>query len=355
MIDYLSFLIFEFTKLKVQMKTLIYTLLISSLLLVSQNTQGQMADSIKNHIDSSLLVLKKHSLYGNQIKWDDIEQKVYDRAKSAKSKSETFEALKIAFNTLGDKHAAYYQYNDEYRLPNDELMARYSDSIKAAWAKGPRIHSQMIEEFAYISIPYMGAGKQEDINTYANWIYDAVIALNKENPKGWILDLRLNGGGNIRPMLAGLAMFFPDGIVSYYIDRDGNAMDEAAFIDGYFTIDGEKQAAINNKIPMLKPIKVAVLIGPGTASSGEGVAVVFSQHEQAKLFGENSAGLANSTNGFVFNNDESYYLISTAYIGDKNKKILPESVKPDVVVDSNDAFFYLTEDTVVQAAITWLK
>jgi C-terminal processing protease CtpA/Prc len=155
-------------------------------------------------------------------------------------------------------------------------------------------------------------------------------------------------------MLAGLAAFFADGVVGYCIERDGSATDESAFSNGSFTISGISQATIKSKIPSLTKARVAVLIGPGTASSGEGVAVVFRQRNRTKLFGENSAGLANATNGFVFNNNNAYFLISVAYLGDKNKKALPEYVTPDVIVKSNDAFNDLSRDTVVQAAIRWL-
>ena len=332
-----------------------YLLIMVFVLLVSLKSQGQLADSIKLHIDSSLAVLENNSLYAKNVSWPDIRKRVYAAAGSATTKAGTFTALKIAFDALGDKHAAFYQYDDEYRIPNDALLARYTDSIKATWKKGSRIVKQMIATTAYIRVPFMGAGKQEDIDKYANWLNDTVAALQKNDPASWIIDLRLNGGGNIRPMLAGLAAFFEDGVVGYCIERDGSATDESAFSNGNFTITGISQATIKNKIPSLAKAKVAVLIGPGTASSAEGVAVVFRQRKGTKLFGEHSAGLANATNGFVFNNNNSYFLLSVANLGDKNKKVLPEYVTPDVTVKSNDAFNDLSKDTVVQAAIKWLS
>ena len=316
---------------------------------------GQLSDSIKIHIDSSLLILKQNSLYANKVDWEHLKLQVYDSAKIATTKAQTFTALKIAFNALDDKHAAYYQYEDEYKVENKLLLARYSDSIKFAWSRGPRIYSKMINNIAYINVPFIGVNKQTDIDKFANWIYNAVVELDKNNPKGWILDLRLNGGGNIRPMLAGLALFFHGGVVSYYIDRDGNATDESAFYNGDFTIAGVKQVTIDNKQSKRIDSKVAVLIGPGTASSGEGVAAVFHERKKTKIFGENSAGLANSTQGFVFNDNNSYFLISTAYLGNSKKKVLPEFIKPDIIVKGNDAFTDITKDTVVKSAIKWLE
>lgn len=322
-------------------------------LLISINCFAQ-ADSVKQYVDSTLILLRNNSLYSKNVNWKSINQKVKEKSKSAKKKAETFDALKIAFDALGDKHAVYYQYNDQYRLENKELSARISDSLKAGWKRGLKIDNKMIGDIAYISIPTLGVGKQADIDKYANWIYDAVNKLNDKNPKGWIIDLRMNGGGNIRPMLGGLSMFFDDGIYTYYVDKDGKPSDEAGFKNGDFVIDGKIQASIKTKMNSIINAKVAVLIGPGTASSGEGVAVVFSQKKNAKLFGTDSAGLANSTNGFVFNNNQSYYLISVAKIADRNKKIYPEIVKPDIYIKEYESFADLPNDPSVKEAIKWL-
>ncbi len=317
--------------------------------------KSQMPDSVRQHIDSCLLVLKEHALYADQVNWQVTEKKVLESAKTAKTKSETFEALKIAFDALGDKHAAYYQYNDAYKLDNAPLMNRYSDSVKAAWRRGPRIDGRMIGDVAYFAVPFMGARGQEQIDTYGRWLYNEVARLQKLNPKGWIIDLRLNGGGNIRPMMAGLAPFFEEGIVSYYISKDGEASDEAAFRQGDFLIDGNTAVSINVKIAGFPEAKVAVLIGPGTASSGEITAAVFSKRANTMLIGESTAGLANATNGFVFNHNNTYFLVSTARIAGKDKFVFPETIQPGIWVKGNDAFNDITQDEAVKKAINWLK
>ncbi len=313
------------------------------------------ADTVRHYIDTTLILLKNNSLYSKKVDWKLVSQQVRDKSKTARTKAETFEALKIAFDALNDKHAAYYQYDDQYKPENPQLNARITDSLKAAWKRGLKIENKMIGNIAYISIPTMGVGKQADIDRYANWIYDAVNQLNDKQPKGWVVDLRMNGGGNIRPMLGGLAMFFKDGIYTYYIDKDGITSDEAGFQNGDFVIDGKIQATITSKMKAIDHAKVAILIGPGTASSGEGVAVVFNQRENSKSFGTDSAGLANATNGFVFNYNLSYFLLSVAKIANKNKVVLPEIVKPDIYVTENESFADLPNDPAVKEALKWLQ
>jgi len=316
---------------------------------------SKLPDPVRVYIDSSLTILKQNSLYGKKVDWVEVEKEVYAKAAGSQTTEDAFDALVIAFEATGDKHAGYYSGNKKFQIPHTELMARYSDSLKANWAKGPRILNKMIGDVAYVNIPTMAVGRQEDIDKYANWVYDAVSGLAKNNPKGWIIDVRSNAGGNIRPMMAGLAMFFPDGIVSYYIDRDGNAIAPSGFVDGDLQMEGITQASIKNKVPSLKDAKIAVLIGPGTASSGEGVASNFRQRKNSRLFGQDTGGFANSTLGFTFNNSQTYFLISTHYIGDKNKKPLAEFIVPHEKVTGMEAYSELEKDNSVQAAIRWIK
>lgn len=342
-------------KLRIKMNYKSGLICIIILIVILNKSIGQIPDSIKNYLDSSLIILQNNSLYSSKVDWDLTRKSVFEKAKDTKTKSACFESLKIAFINLNDKHAAYYAYDDQFRIEDKDLEVRYSDSIRQEWSKGPRIKVQMIDKIAYISIPFMGVGKQEDIDRMANELYDKIAQIVNKNPIGYIIDLRVNAGGNIRPMMAGLGMFFEDGIISYYIDRNGNAEDESSINSGEFLISGEIQAKIKNKIPNINKAKIAVLIGPGTASSGEGVAVNLKGRKNTRLFGERTAGRANSTNGFVFNNQMSYYLISTAYLGDKNKKVLPEYVDPHEFVEKNDSFNNLAGDNVVNAAVNWLK
>ncbi|SHJ97923.1 S41 family peptidase [Epilithonimonas mollis] len=333
---------------------------ISSFLLITLSifcspVHAQMPDSVRVHLDSCFSILKENSLYTNRVDWNTTRKKVFEKAKTAKNKSDAFEAMKIAFDALGDMHAAYYHLDKSYILENKKLISRYSDSIKAGWKSGPRIEGKMIGTTAYLRVPYIGVTKQEQIESYGNWIYKEVSQLKSQNPKAWIIDLRLNGGGNIRPMLAGLAPFFKDGIISYYINNKGKSEDKSSFKGGDFLMDGEIQAHIKNKITSFPDAKVAVLVGPGTGSSGEITAAVFSKRSNTVLLGDDTAGLANATNGFVFNDNKTYFRMSNAYIADSNKKKFPEIIKPDIYVKDQESFNNISNDPAVQKAIDYLK
>ncbi|MEI9810888.1 MAG: hypothetical protein WDO16_25100 [Bacteroidota bacterium] len=76
-----------------------------------------------------------------------------------KIKRKRFEALKIAFDALATNMRPTTNMMINTKSKDTALMLRYSDSIKAAWKKGPTVTNRMIDDIAYISIPYMGVGQ----------------------------------------------------------------------------------------------------------------------------------------------------------------------------------------------------
>ena len=92
----------------------------------------------------------------------------------------------------------------------------------------------------------------------------------------WIVDLRTNGGGNMWPMLLGLEPLLDGPTVGWFVDRAGGrsrwSVDpDAARIDDAVVADGCRVHVRRRR----DDCRIAVLAGPGTASSGEAVAVAF--------------------------------------------------------------------------------
>lgn len=325
------------------------------LLAMALTANARMQDSIRTHLDSAINLLKDKSIYAKRVDWNMVRTAVFEKAANAKSKAETFDAIKYAFMQLGDKHGMFMQYGKQYRLNDTVLAKRYSDSLKALWKGGWKIQTKMLGDVAYIHMPNMNAFNREQVDKMANQFYDSIAMLATKKPKGWIIDLRRNAGGNNRPMMAGIAPFFSDGPTSYILDRDNRILGTSGFKNGDFVGDEGIEATIKKKIESMSEAKVAVIIGPGTGSSGEGVAFALKERTNTRLFGEPSAGYANSTEGFIFNNNRSYFLLTTSLLSGKDKKILPEQVVPDVEVKHNDHFNHLYSDNAVKAALEWVK
>jgi C-terminal processing protease CtpA/Prc len=316
---------------------------------------AQLPDTLRSHIDSAIDIMKEHSLYADQVDWNNARSDAYLGAATAKNKEDLFKVIANIFTQLKDHHGWFEQYNDKLKLNDSSAIKRYTPSLIAEWAKGPTIKIEMIEEIAYLRIPGMPAYKQQQVDFYANWLADSISSLAARKPRGWIIDLRLNTGGNITPMMSALSAFFQDGILSYYVDRNGRPVSTSTIKKGIFYLDDTVHANLRKTPPRLNKSKVALIIGPGTASSAEGVAAIFQERKKTRLFGEATAGVANATQGFVFNRDNSYFLLTTAALGNKKKKRLPAYITPDVKIIHNDSFDHLSNDHAVIETLNWLK
>ena len=314
----------------------------------------QLPDSLRNHLDSAIGILQTHSLYAKKVNWPAARKQAYAAAAGATSREQLFQPIAGVYKKLDDHHGWFEQYNDKIQLTDSSTAKRLTENIKKAWAKGPKIVAEMMGDVAYLRMPGMPAYKRTQIEFYANWLADSINSLAAKKPAGWIIDLRMNTGGNILPMMTALACFFDDGVVSYYLDRN-NKPSETSLIKNRIFYQDTLHIALAHAAPDLRTAKVAVLIGPGTASSGEGLAANFKQRPNTRLFGTKTAGVANSTEGFVFNNDNTYFLITTAQLGDKNRKPLPAFVLPHVEQPHNDLFDNLPNDNAVWVALKWLR
>jgi carboxyl-terminal processing protease len=318
-------------------------------------TKAQLADSLRRHIDSALHIMQQSSLYTQRVNWPAVQQQVYHKGTGATTKAATFPAIVYAFQQLKDHHGMFTQYDSQYRHVDSSAIKRYTPALLNEWKKGWKIKAEILNGVAYLRMPNIPAFNPQQITFYTNLLSDSIARLAAANPKAWILDLRMNAGGAIQPMLAALAPFFEDGIVSWYVNNRGQATDPYAFNNGKLVITGYSTIAVQHVAPPMHSTKIAVLTGPGTGSSGEICAAILKQRQGTRLFGALTAGECNSTEGFVFNNNESYLLLTTQHLADKYKRPLPHQVIPHVQVTGNDAFTNLLRDDVVKAALNWLQ
>ncbi|WP_409476759.1 S41 family peptidase [Stenotrophomonas sp. Y-13] len=92
--------------------------------------------------------------------------------------------------------------------------------------------------------------------------------------------------------------------------------------------------------------RVAVLVGPGTASSGEGVAIAFRARPGTRFLGQPTAGLATSNTTFPLPDGGALFLTTSA-MADREGTEYPQGIVPESVVrDEQDAF---------TAAKEWLR
>ena len=101
-------------------------------------------------------------------------------------------------------------------------------------------------------------------------------------------------------------------------------------------------------------IPVAVLIGPGTSSSGEFLAISFKKRKNTIFIVSNTAGYVTATQGYKIN-EAVTHLLSTGYGIDRESQIYDHSLSPDIYIKEPDSFNDIKNDKMVLTAIQWIK
>ena len=109
----------------------------------------------------------------------------------------------------------------------------------------------------------------------AQEVKDAAMVLNKQQPKGFILDLRYNGGGILQEAVK---------IVNLFVDKDVTVVMQKG---------RNAEKTINYRTisqPMLPQIPLVVLVGGSSASASEIVAGALQDLDRAVIVGQRSYG-----------------------------------------------------------------
>ncbi|MDB5252015.1 MAG: Peptidase family [Flaviaesturariibacter sp.] len=329
------------------------------LLVCGSDLHAQSPDSVKHYIDSALYLMRTKSLNGRKLNWNQVRDSAYRKAATAKTYREAFPAIAYAFQQLKDYHGVVAGEDTFYRYPPpvnfDKVL---SAGIKKEFLKGPRIVTAFVHNsFAYLRIPGMNVTRQEDIDARANKLRDSLCTLLERHPKGIIVDLRMNTGGNSAPMISGISPLFHLSLLGYGVDRNGKFLEAVKLKDGVLLDEhGNKMAAVKNSCSAAETIPIAVLIGPSTVSSGEILAVYLKQQPNVRLFGEPTPGFCNATEGFTFMNGAGYLLLSVNRIADAHRHVYQDLVvRPDVYQKNEDNYDDLLSDATVTAALKWLS
>lgn len=204
----------------------------------------------------------------------------------------------------------------------------------------------------YLRIPSMPVSSHEDFYKKAQDLNDSLCSLLAMNIKGIILDLRLDGGGAMHPMILGVEQLLQQGNIGSFRTKKR----EDWFIkDNCFFVDTALISRISPKCTIdAEDIPVVMLISPATGSAAECFIIAFKGRKKTILLGSETAGFVTSNAGFPIN-DTAFMNLSIGYSADRYGKIYKEAIKPDLPFISPDSFNDIVNDEKVKAAENWLK
>lgn len=208
-------------------------------------------------------------------------------------------------------------------------------------------------KIAYYKMPAVIIGSDSlQMRKWANLLTDSIQKLEAQKPAAYIIDLRMNNGGNFEPMWETLKGLIGEENKTLLADAGEKIIEEQE--DSLWKVY-KPYGIPANPVKFRKNLPVAVLIGPGTASSGEIIAAGFLTRKKTKIFGEPSIGLANTTQGFIIQY-KGYLLLTVANIATADRKPVKESViRPHVEIKADDNYENPELDPTVQAAMKWLR
>jgi carboxyl-terminal processing protease len=267
--------------------------------------------------------VEHRAYYADRVDWTQWHVDAAAEAAQAQETSDTYDFVRRLLFELGDHHSRFFPPPTEpvdsaastpFTAPSGSVD---TDSIGRLWLPG----------FSY------NPARDDDYIVAAHIVLATPAC-------GWIIDLRGDRGGNIWPMLAALAPLLGAGPLLAYQYRDGStelyALDERGAV---ISPDGAVFAAPADDRPIrfATGLPIAVIQGPDTASSGEGVVMALRGRPGVRSFGRPTAGVPTG-NTAVELSDGSAINLTVAVGVDFGGQTHETAIAPDVeVTGSADA------------------
>lgn len=320
-------------------------------------------DSILCFLDSAFSLIRSKALYAGKIDWATDSPSFYKEALSKKTFKESLTVFKRVFEKMEDAHSTVWMDSTAFK-GGDHLREERSvnQELQHAYQNGEaKLMAKRIGDFGYIRIPYINTNSDVELeNSYSQKIQNMVCEIYSPEIKGWILDLRLNGGGDMYPMITGIQQFLGEGTFGNVVRPDAVAVPWQ--IKDSSTWEGELRIAtlLHPCLPDLTGEKVVVLVSQNTASSGEITALAFKGRPNTLFIGEKSGGLMTANYLYEMPFGEGILpmgillVLAEANESDRNGQI-HTFIYPDVEMETGDNFSDPEKDLKVIKAMRWLS
>jgi carboxyl-terminal processing protease len=211
----------------------------------------------------------------------------------------------------------------------------------ANFASGKMIDNNI----AFINVPTFVSLDSILIRKYVDSLQTIIATLDNKNPKGWIIDVSSNMGGNSWAMISGLGAILGNGTFGYSISANGNKMTRI-YNEGWAGWDTILMFKKVNPYH-LKNVKlpIAIIYGNATASSGEVVAIAFRGMKNTKSFGQETNGSTTRVDNFELS-DGAYLNLASGVDADRNGVLFGGKITPNQITKDND--------TALSEAVKWI-
>lgn len=296
-----------------------------------------MSEAARDYLNEVLDVMQENSVRQNFIDWEAFRADAVPKAGDAQTPRELYPLIWELMTELGDNHSYFIEADLGPRR-----KGRTGDRDIVHQPAPERYITS--EDIGVAVLPgHIGKGDLGGSRDYAVVVQTHIRELYERGACGFIVDLRENYGGNMWPMLAGLAPLFDDGPVGAFVSPDGERS-VWAFKNGQITLAGQSLHKVARTYKLPKALPVAVLTSRRTISSGEAVTISFIGRPNTRSFGKPTYGLPTANRSFALS-DGARLVLTTAYEEDRNGQRYDGPIMPDKRSGDTD---------VMGDATTWL-
>ncbi|MFC3559834.1 S41 family peptidase [Pedobacter jamesrossensis] len=314
-------------------------------------------DSIKVFYDELFVALKSEYLLRKSVDWQVVKTETKQNSAQYTDFENSLSEIKTLFDKIGATHCGVYYKQNKYAATGKKIS---KDDYSAQWAKKyatkPVFEAKVLNgKIGYILMPRMVFFdiSSKNIHNIAQSLYDQIAEIKTKNKlEGWIIDLRFNTGGNSWPMLLSLYDFLGDNEIVGSLNENKKIKSKVTLSKGSYIENNKTVSYINPKGELLDKVKVAVITGVLTGSSGEVTAIAFKGRPNTTFIGENTLGFTTGNFSWPLPYDVTLAL-TNSYYSDRNGNHY-EKIIPDVAVSKSDNFDDLLLDKNIQESIKFI-
>ncbi len=329
------------------------------------------------YLNHALDLIQRNALHSKEIDWAAVRDGAFLHSEGAQTSVDTYPGIYFVLTQLREHHS-FLRVPDDLSNADKKRNSAAMRNILGPWVRDVKapppspfsIRSQPDghlvhfgkRDFAWVSVPAC-SGKHSNwqdnlanFRTYATTLHSIAANLSAAHPKGWVIDLRGNGGGNMWPMLAGIGFVLGEGVAGSFVSSDGTVQSEWSYKHGEVLLGTKSMNdfVVDSPLTLPRPPAVAILIDSGTISSGEAIAVSFAGRPHTRFFGTHTFGLS-SANEMLPLPDGASLFLNSAVDADRTHHRYDDGIEPDVTFPEPSSLpVFESTDPVLQAAISWL-
>lgn len=321
--------------------------------------QSAPADSIAL-VDSLTVLIRTRSVHRHTVDWTVVDTAFRRRLNGRPTFAGQLTEFRWLFQQLDDVHS-YIDFGGRQVRYTRPMSTERADELRPLVELAQRQSGQpraeaLDAETGYLIVPgYSWSPDRAHTDSTAQAFHELICGL-RPHPVNWIIDLRLNMGGTMHPMMAALAPLLGNGEAGGLVDADGRPSVRWQTTDGVFLHDGVPgPATVTASCQLPAARRIAVILGPITMSSGEMVAVAFRGRPDTRFFGEATAGGYSTANYQHRLREDLQMLLAEAVARDRHGVRYPTDVEPDTEIIGPHRFESIHDDPRVVAARRWFS